>query len=334
MTTLATTVTTLQDLQSLMDPQGRPIKVAEILTKDAPILEDIPWMMGNLPTGHLHAVRTGLPSPTWRKLNYGVPQSKGTQVQVTDTCGMLEDYSEVDARLVKLNGHSAAWRMSMDKPHIEGFRQTLASTLFYGDTTVDPEKFMGLTPRFNTLSTATAQTANNVIAADSGASGATQTSIWLIGWGEHTVHGIYPKGTEAGLDMRDLGEDTSVDANGLKYQVMRTHFQWDCGLAVPDWRYIVRICNIDVDNLTKTGSTGSDLVDALVQATEKIQSLEGVRAAFYANRRITSFLRRQIMNKSNIHLTLDQVAGKRVLAFDGIPFRRTDAILNTESVVS
>lgn len=334
MATLATNAVTLWDLKQGMDPNGAPANIIEILNQDAPILEDMAWVEGNLPTGHQHAVRTGLPAPAWRLLNYGVPATKGTSVQVTDTCGMLEDYSQIDKRLLALNGHSARWRMQQDKPHIEGMYQTLASTLFYGNTATDPEKFLGLSPRFNSLSTATAQTAENVIAADASASGATQTSVWLIGWSENTAFGIYPKGTQAGLVTEDLGEETNVDSGGRMHQVMRTHFQWDVGFGLPDWRYVVRICNIDVDNLIKTGATGSDLVDCMVQALERIQSLQGVRPAFYANRRVTSFLRRQMTNKSNVHLNLDQVAGKRVMSFDEVPVRRTDAILNTEAVVS
>lgn len=333
MPAIGTNAVTLLDLKNGMDPTGAPSAVAEILMQSNPILEDMTWEEGNLPTGHQHGVRTGYPTPTWRQLNYGVPQTKGTVVQVTDTCGMLEDYGQVDARLVALNGHKAGWRAQQDKAHVIGMNETFAETLFYGNTATDPEKFLGLAPRFDALTTAEAQTAVNVIAADSSASGSTQTSIWLIGWGDH-VRGIYPKGTTAGLNWRDLGEDTSVDSNGLMYQVFRSHFQWDCGLAVSDWRYIVRICNIDVDNLTKTGSTGSDLVDAMSDALTRIQSFSGVRPVFYANRKIIGFLGRQMRNKDNVWLSLDQAGGRPVMSFDQVPLRMTDAIKNTESVVS
>jgi hypothetical protein len=39
------------------------------------------------------------------------------------------------------------------------------------------------------------------------------------------------------------------------------------------------------------------------------------------------------MNKTIYQLTQETVAGKHVTMFDGIPIRRTDAILNTESQV-
>jgi hypothetical protein len=332
MATLATNIVTLADLKAGMDPNGAPATAIEILNETNEILEDMSWLEGNLPTGHQHSVRTGLPTPAWRLLNYGVPQSKGTQVQVTDTCGMLESYSEVDKKLLGLNGYNAGWRLQQDRPFVEAFGQTLADTVFYGNTAATPERFLGLAPRFASSSAGTGQ---NIVKADSSASGATQTSVWLIGWSNTTIHGIYPKGSMAGLQIEDLGEDTKVDSNGLMYQVMRSHFEWDCGLAVPDWRYVVRICNIDIDNLTKTGSTGSDLIDAMTQALEIIESLSGVRPCFYANRKVRSFLRRQIANKVvNSTLTMDTVAGKRVMTFDEVPVKRCDAILNTEAVVS
>lgn len=329
MATIGSNVTLL-DLKSGMDPDGKPAKIIEVLAQNNPIIDDMVWEEGNLPTGHQHSVRTGYPTPAWRQLNYGVPQTKGTQVAVTDTCGMLEDYSEIDKKLLALNGHSAAWRQQQDAPHLIGMSETFASTLFYGNTAVDPEKFLGLAPRFNSLSAANGQ---NIIDGLSGAAATNMTSVWLIGWSENTVRGIYPKGTKAGLDMEDLGEETAVDSNGLMHQVVRSHFTWDCGLAVSDWRYVVRIANINVGALVKGAGSGADLLQLMAQAQEVIQSTTGVRTAFYCNRRITGWLRRQMMAASNANLAWTEIQGKRVMTFAETPIRRTDAIINAESQV-
>jgi hypothetical protein len=51
-------------------------------------------------------------------------------------------------------------------------------------------------------------------------------------------------------------------------------------------------------------------------------------------RKIRSFLRRQITNKvAASTLTMEQVGGKSVVAFDGVPCRRVDALLLTEARV-
>ena len=81
-------------------------------------------MQGNLPTGHRVVVRTGLPIVYWRALNAGVPTSKSTSATVDESVGMLEAYSEIDKDLALLNGNSAEFRLSEDKPFIEAMNQT------------------------------------------------------------------------------------------------------------------------------------------------------------------------------------------------------------------
>ncbi len=331
MATLNTFMPTLADIATRQDPDSSIAQVIELLNQTNPILEDMTWIEGNLPTGHKTTIRSGLPVGTWRKLNYGVQPEKSTTVQVTDTTGMLESYAEVDVDLVKLNNNEAAFRLSEDRAFIEGMNQTMATTLFYGDASLDPEKFTGLAARYSQKSGV--ENGENILLG--GGSGSDNTSIYLVVWGPNTVHGIYPKGSTAGLQVKDLGEDTVYDANGGRFQAFRTHYKWDCGITLRDWRYVVRIANIDISDLTKNAASGADLIDLLAQAVEIPPNLAMGRAVFYANRTITSFLRRQIANKvAGSTLSMDDVAGRKVLTFDGIPFKRTDALLNTEATIS
>ncbi len=333
MAVLATTNPTLTDLAKLLDPNGQIATVVEILSQTNEVLDDMPWMEGNLPTGMRHTIRTGLPTPTWRKLYAGVQPTKGENAQVTDNCGMLEAYAEVDKALADLSGNVAAFRLNGDKAHIEAMSQEVAQTIFYGNEGTAPAEFTGLAPRFNTRLATTAASGDNVI--HGGGSGSDNTSIWLVGWGDNQVCGIYPKGSKAGLSITDKGQVTveNVDGSNGRAEMYRTHFRWDCGLAVKDWRYIVRIANVDISDLTKDAASGGDLVDLMTQAVELLPSLSNCRPVFYGNRTVRSFLRRQIKNAKNINLTLEQVAGKHVMMFDGIPFRRCDQLLNTEAAV-
>ncbi len=77
-------------------------------------------------------------------INSGVPKGKSTTVQITDTMGMLETYAEIDKSLADLNGNTAEFRLSEDRAFLEGMNQRMAQTLFYGDTSVNPQQFMGL----------------------------------------------------------------------------------------------------------------------------------------------------------------------------------------------
>lgn len=320
---------TLVDLASRMENGSVAKKIVELLAQKNEMLEDMPWIECNNGTTHKTTVRTGIPAGTWRLLNYGVQPEKSTTAQVLDACGMLETYAKTDKALVDMARDKAAFRFSEEAPFVEGLNQTLAAAVAYGNTTTNPEKIMGFAPRFNSLS---AENADNIIAG--GGAGSDNTSIWLVVWGPNTVHGIYPQGSQAGLVQRDLGEDTATDSAGREYQIYRTHYKWDCGLTVRDWRAIVRICNIDRSALTKDASGGADLVDLCVQALEVVDDLKMGTPVFYGNRSVRSYLRRQLTNRPNAHLSYDEAFGKRVLAIDGVPFKRMDQILNTEATVS
>lgn len=330
MATLNTTNPTLADVANRLGPNGKiDPQIVEMLNETNEVLDDMTFIEANGFTEHKTTIRSGLPTGTWRKLNYGVQPEKSRTVPVKDSMGMLETYAEVDKALADLNDNSAAWRLSEDRAFIEGLNQTMAQTLFYGDSSLDPEKFMGLAPRYNSLS---AENGANIV--EGGGTGSDNASIWLIVWGPNTCHGLYPKGSTAGLAARDLGEDTLIDAGGGRYQGYRTHYKWDNGLTLRDWRYVVRIANVDVSDLTKNAAAGADLIDLMAQAVELIPNLGMGRPAFYMPRKLRSFLRRQIANKvAGSTLTMEDVGGKKVVTYDGIPVRRTDALLLTEARV-
>lgn len=333
MATLSTQHPTLADLAKRMDPDGKIDQIVEILNQTNEVLDQMVWIEGNLPTGHRSTIRTGLPQPTWRKLYGGVQPSRSTTVQVTDNTGMLEAYAEVDKALADLNGNSAEFRLSEDRAHIEGVNQEFVSTLFYGNEGTEPEAFTGFAPRFNSLS---AENGDNILSG--GGSGADNTSIWLVVWGANTCHGIYPKASMAGLKTDDKGQVTieDVDGSGGRMEAYRTHYVWKCGLTVRDWRYVVRIANIDVSELNKDPSvSGADLIDLMTQALELVPQLSMGRAAFYCNRTVASVLRRQAVTKvAGATLGLEEVGGRRVTTFDGVPLYRCEAILNSEAAVS
>ena len=333
MATLSNIHPTLLDVTKRLDPDGRVDMIAEILTETNEVLDDMVMMEGNLPTGHRSTIRSGLPTPTWRKLSGGVQPSKSTTVQITDTTGMLEAYAEVDKTLADLNGNTAGFRLSEDRAHIDGMNHEFSSSLFYASEATAPEEITGFAPRFNSLS---AENAENIVQ-EAGISGQTDcSSIWLVVWGNNTCHGIYPRGTMGGLQVEDKGQVTieNVDGSGGRMEAYRTHYCWKVGLTVRDWRYVVRV-QFDSGNLTGDAASGANLIDLMTQSVEIPPQLSAGRAAFYCNRRTKSFLRRQIVEKvSASTLSMDQIAGKHVMTFDGIPVRRVDSILNTETAVS
>lgn len=335
----ASGVETLLDVLNEMGADGKPLKIAEVLTRTEEIFEDVVWVQGNTVTGHKDAVRTSLPEPSFRSINEGVPVTKAGSTQIEETCAMLEDFSQVDRELALLAGDVGAFRLRKAKPHMQGFAHAMARYIFYANAATNPKQFTGLAPRFNTLDTSLSQAAGQII--DAGGTGSDLRSIWYIGWSDETVFGLYPKNTPGGLSHEDMtGSEngkTLTDANGNKYVGYEDHWVWRCGLMVKDWRYVVRIANIDVSQITVDASTGPDIQDLMIQAAELIETASSVRTAWYVPKEIRSLFRRQIQNKANANLSWgdpSSISGRKVLQFDESPVRRVDALNTSEEEVT
>lgn len=319
---------TLADVAKRLDKDGKIDAIAELLSQTNEVLADMPFMEGNMPTGHKSTIRTGLPSVAWRALYRGVTQSKSTTQQVQDDCGMLEGYSDVDKDLADLNGNTAEFRLSEDRAFLQAMNIEMANTLFYGDVSKTPSRFHGLSPRYVTLDKKKAGTAENIIDAGGTASGEL-SSVWLVGWGKETVFGIYPKGSIAGFTHTDKGQTTLYDDEGKPFEGYRTHYQWKLGLVVRDWRYVVRIANIHTKSISDNA-----LVDAMIEASEMLPDTNLGSPAFYMSRALRTRLRKAQLNKENVRTSFDTVAGKKVQYFDEIPVRRCDALAAMEARVA
>jgi hypothetical protein len=339
MATLSANALTLADWAKRLDPDGKVSAIVELLTQTNEILLDSRWIEGNLPTGHRTTVRTGLPTVAWRLLNQGVAPSKGTTAQIDEQAGMLEAWSEVDKDLALLNGNVGAFRLSEARAFLEAMNQEMAQTMFYGNSGLAPEEFTGLAPRYSSLSAGNGQ---NIVSG--GGSGSDNSSVWLIVWGENTVHGIFPKGSKAGLIHEDRGEQIISGGTGMgasRLVALVDRFQWKGGIAVKDWRYAVRIANIDISDLvastgTQASTAATRLLNLFSKAVHRIPALGMGHAAFYANRTVLEYL--DIQARADVNsgggLTYENVDGKRVSSFRGIPIRTCDALLETEATVA
>jgi hypothetical protein len=332
MATVGSKNPTLRDVATRLDPNGNVSDIVEMLEETNEILEDATFLEANDGSNNKTTVRTGLPNATWRKLYQGVQPSKSTTAQVSDSSGMLEAYAESDVDLVDKAPDPAGFRMSEERPFIEVMNQNVAQTLFYGDTAVHPERFTGLTPRYDSLGTDDTKASYNVING-AGTNADKQTSIWLIVWGPNTAYMFYPQGSKAGLMQESLGKETKTLSDGSMFRVYRTHYKWDVGFSVRDWRSIVRIANVDNTKLT-TESGAPDINKLMIKAMHRIQGLKLGRAAFYCHENVITYLDIQTWEKSNLQLTYKDVQGKMILTFRNVPIRQCDQILTTEAIVS
>lgn len=331
-TAIGSTYLTLLDYAKREKPGGGIGDIIEVLAASNPIIADANVLEGNLPTGHRSIQRATQPSGTWRLLNYGVLPEKSTTVQRDDVCGMLEAYSQVDVDVASLGGNEAAFRASEDDAFVMGMNSTAATAIFYGNQGKNPEQIQGLSPRYNSTS---GDYASQII--NAGGAQGDNTSMWLITWGPKTCTLIYPKGSKAGLTSEDMGKQLVTDSNKLVYTAYVTKFQWKLGLALLDYRYVIRICNIDVSDLTSDASGSStDLLDKMTDAYYARPTVDLGKMAktfLYCNKTIAKYLHKQAQNKANVNLTIDSPAGKPIVSFLDAPIRVCDNIISLEAMV-
>lgn len=318
------TAYTLANLANELGPDGKHGKVLQVMSEKNEIVQDGLFLEANDTTSHLSILQASLPTVAWRLLNYGIAKSKAVGKPVRDTMGSLEGYSEIDKDIADMNGEARLVRGNQARNFLESMTQELARCTFYGNESTDPKEFTGLAARFSAL-------ADNVISG--GGASNDNTSMWFINWGADRVHYIYPRGSKAGLSTEDKGQVTLHDASNNPYEGYRTHFQWKVGIAVPDSRHVVRVCNIDVTKLLKDASSDSaDLVDLWQQALNAIEGLDNVVA--YMRRKTMGFLQRQLHNHANMTLTWETIGHRRLPNLNGIPIRRVDQITEAEATIS
>lgn len=340
----------LLDWSRRVGPDGSIDDIAELLSQCNEVFKDMLWRESNLPTGHKCTVRTGLPSGTWRSLYGGIAPTKSTTAQITDGVGSLEGLSQIDVDLAQLDGDVGGTRMSEDNAFLEGMSQQMATTIFYGNSSTSPTQFTGFAPRFNTVTTSTAANARNVL--NAGGTASANASIWLIGWGDETCFGIFPKGSKAGLVFEDRGDiNFAYDANNNPFRVYTSWFQWKAGLVVKDWRYVCRIANIDTTTVGLQGITPPDLFALMSKSVVRLPTMSkrvsgitetdapdepapGIAPAFYCNRSVREYLDIQAIRDKNVLLTPKEYAGEPVVEFRGVPIRVVDALTNTEATLT
>lgn len=331
MATIGDELPTLADIMKRLDPDGGYAAVVETMTKRSPLMQDLVFQEGNLSTGHTYTMRTGLPTVSWRRFNEGVSPSKSLTDQITETCGMLTGISKVDCALAELNGNELMFRAGEERSFLESIRQELESSFIYASTKTAPEEIMGLAPRFDYLTSH--PYANQIVSSSISSSGSDQTSIWFVCHSPDTVFGIFPKGSMGGLKYTDLGKQLVKDSGGTKeFLAYVGNWEWKIGLCVRDPRYVVRIANIDTSAISPSSTA---LIDDMIIALHRLQDLTTGRVAIYCNRTIATYLHLQAKYATSTTMTWERLEnGSQLTRFMGIPIRSTDAILDTEAILS
>lgn len=343
---------TLLDVVTSFGPDGNIAIVAELLARSKDLVRYATSIEGNLPTGHKALLRTGLPTVTRRRFNRGTATSKSARSAVTDTIEMLEARNEIDVELANLNGNANTYRYSEALAFVEALGQQYCEDFIYADSSTDPDATTGLAPRYNSLSGTTAE---NIMSA--GGAGSDNTSVYLLVMSKETITTIYPKGSKAGLQQEDLGVIDAFDDENRRFRALAELWKWHWGLHVKDWRFCVRIANIDISDLKGFSGTQADtastwLPTLMMESFDKIPGMGMGTPVFLANRTVKGKLSAMAMRKTVYGLTMEEagnqfgrvapgsVAGNAPgiaggqLAFFRVPVLTVDEILNSEAAVS
>lgn len=332
---------TLKDWAKALDPQGVTPIIAEMLSIRNDMLDDMVMIEGNLPTGHRTTRRTELPEVDWIGINEGVKPSKSALSTYEVHCGLLSGFAEMDVNLGELGGRAKEMRAIEDEGFLQSMQQKAGCGLVYGSATENTKAIDGF---FKYLDSDSPECAppdskwrEQVISA--GGTTGPLTSMLLVGWDRTAVHGVFPNKTKAGFSKIDHGRyvTTKTDEQGnlRKLTVWGTEYKWLLGLCVRDPRYVIRIANIPVTALAADPEKGGvNLIELMVQASEKMRAVGGgASLKFYCNTMLRTRLRLQQANSKNVSLTIDQVGGKAVMSFDGIPVRICNELINAEAPV-
>lgn len=339
MSVLGNTALTLSDWRKRMAPDGSVDFIIEALMNANPIMDDIPWMMGNLPTGNKTTLRTSMPTPSVRRINRGVERHKTQTEQVTDTCIILEDRSVVDIELLSLAANGEAFRRSEDAAFVAGFSDAVAANIFYGDSSDGAgEHFNGLSVRYDEYGGSAYKNKAAYQVVSAGTPGTNNTSGFFVGWGTHATTGIYPKNSSLGLQQRDLGEQTVTDSDNREYQAVTTLFTWKCGLSVGDIRSNALVRNIDMSSLgSLTSAQKLSLVEKFIVAKNRIRGIQSrdKKVVLYVGDELYNFFELYLLDKNNVHVTRQELMNAAPqLYLSGIPIKKCDAISEEEAAIS
>ena len=353
---------------SLVDISARagvvPSRIIEQAGQMNPMLEDGPALPCNRGTSHETTVRTGLPSGIWGMLYQGIPEDKSEVQNFRHTPGYLEGAIQVDRKVVdevennpayaSMSGDARANAIGMERTRImqdelgayaQGLSIQAADALLYGDQKINPKGITGFMPFFNTTS---GQNGSQIV--DAGGMGADNTSMMMITWHETTCHFIYPSGgkNRAGFTASPVEKTFAYDkiseatGVGTRYDTYRQKVRWDLGLTPKDWRYIVRLANIDVSALMSDGRAENPTVNLINLMDSGYYRHHARRAdvgktCWYGGTTIIEYLDYQARNTpKNLWLSFQQtgVNADEVLMHRRRPIKESDAFRHTEGRVT
>lgn len=310
------------------------------------MLEDITVVEANNGTALETTVRTETPTPVWTQYYGGIPSNKGSRAKIKVSCGTMGTKIVVDKNLYDNSKDKDAVLADEIQSAQEGMKLEMGNALIYGKLADNPLGFNGLHKHYAACSTGAEddrESAHYVLSAfglGGGTSASSESklgSIDLVGWSPNTITCFHPEGAKLGgieitpkrvVDVQD--PDLGGDAT---YEAYLQYLRWTLGLAVRDYRFGGRICNIQRDAMLGGADKGAAYVEKINQLSQRVHDT-GVKQAWYMDKLMWEHLN-IIFNRLTLGnaITFANVEQRKEKRLYGIPVRIQDCMKANEAKV-
>lgn len=311
---------TLVEMAKRTDPQGNSAELINILAESNPMLEEAHWEQANDLNSHEFTQVIELPSGDFGRINKGIAYSAGRTKQVVEPICEITDAYCVDDRLLKMAPSPQEYLAKEAALHVEGLGQTAHQTLLYGNRGTNPDAINGFMTRYNSLS----QT-DSVI--NGGGSGADLSSILVVNWGRDSAYLAYPREFGNFLTEKGPSDQWIQPTSGTGYWGKIITWSIRMGLCIANPKNVQRICNLE-----NTGSSNIFSDDDLITALNKMDRTDN--AVIYVNRSIYTQMQIAFKSRANVNFTMQEAWGRPIMHFMGIPIKKLDKMMTTETAVS
>lgn len=317
----ANTLSILHQIESY-GPDGKYLPVARVLDQELVVARMFPWFEGNGVDTHVVRKDADLGTSYRRRDNQGTPGSRTFKVNVTESKMGWARQIDIDKRVADAGGDPGKTRLEELAGALEGLGQEVENDYLNGDESSDPESINGLLTRRNDPS------ANPSLYVNGLASTATSTcmSVLLVGRGKRGVYCWYPRGSKAGITRQNYGDTLRDDTNG-SLPMYRERVEFQGGLAVADDRYLIRAHSID---RTQPLDGGADMIEVMIEMLGKLKRMD-MDPLFIMSREAWIRTWQQGNNRRDGNVTSDNLAGKPVFVFYGVPVMISDRMSVNES---
>jgi hypothetical protein len=332
MTTLGTNRLNYADILRRQKPDGTMAIIAEPLNQMNGLWGDLRWVVGDLPGGAMSTARTSLPAFSTLNPNGTATTTKSTTGQLMEPTMWITALSEVHDMVARYGGDVAAVRASEATAFGESAKQSAVGKMLSANGSTTPGDINGILTRYNATSNVNG---GNIVLCGALAGQTDCMSILFVQHGEGLFEAFYPKGSMAGLEIRDHGMRVSEPSSTTRKVVWTEEWLLGFGIKIPNYKAVVRLANIDKSLLV--GGTGADLFDKMTMGWHLLPRNVGSSGrGIYMNTTTRMMLDIQARNdvQAGGGIKFENVGGELVETFRGIPINLEDQLTEAESVVS